>query len=63
MKSYSFYGTHTTLSDEDGEILLNMPGQIVELEEERALRHIAAGAPIKEVIEPKEIHVSVKPVI
>lgn len=49
MKLYSFYGTHTLLSDEVGEILLNKPGQTVELDEERAARHIAAGALIAEV--------------
>lgn len=63
MKIYSFYGTHTTLSDECGEILLNRPGQHVELDEARAARHIAAGAPLSEVTETeKENDANVSPV-
>lgn len=66
MKTYAFYGTHTLLSDDDGEILLKT-GQVVELDEARAQRHIEAGAPLTEVPEvtevtEKENHADVSPV-
>lgn len=54
MKLYRFSGTHTLLSDTHGEILLNKHGQLVELDPSRAVIHIAAGAPLEEVIEEKE---------
>jgi hypothetical protein len=62
MKNYRFNGSHTTLTDDEGEIFLNKPGQIVTLDEDRAARHIAAGAPLTEVPAEKENDADASPI-
>jgi hypothetical protein len=48
MKLYSFHGTDSTIQDEAGEIRL-IHGEVIELDPDRAARHIADGLPLSEL--------------